>query len=61
MKTVILSVAVSEKQVEVLKALSRQSGQSVSSLVRQGINLIMGVYGYAKQESKECPLDKVAD
>jgi len=64
MKVVILSVSVSDEQREELKALSSQTGQSVSNLVRQGINLVMGVYGHGKRKdtaSQECSLDKVAD
>lgn len=51
MKAEILSVAVSKTQREALKALSLKTGQSVSNLVRQGINLVMGVYGHAKKDN----------
>jgi len=55
MKTIILSVAVSKEQNEALRVLSKLHGQTVSNLVRQGINLILGVY--RGEASKKCSLD----
>lgn len=60
MKTIIKSIAISEQQNEALILLSKQSGQSVSNLVRQGINIIVGVYKDDGQ-IKTSSLDKVAN
>jgi len=43
-KPTILSVAITPTQLKALKELSLRNNQSVSSLVRQSINLILGVY-----------------
>lgn len=44
MKTVIMSAAVSKEQVEALKKIQERTGLSRSNLIRQAINLVMGVY-----------------
>jgi len=49
-KTVILSVAITANQLAALKELSQRTGQSVSNLVRQAINLVMGVYGSGQEK-----------
>ena len=56
MKVVILSVGVSPTQKEALHILSKQTGQSVSNLVRQGINQVLGGYGYGQATDKKCSL-----
>lgn len=56
MKLKIITISVSEHQDEALRQLKKETGQPVSSLVRQGINLILGVYGHGSK-AKERPLD----
>ena len=49
-KPTILSVAITPNQLEALKELSQRTGQSVSSLARQAINLVLGVYSSGKEK-----------
>ena len=60
MKVVIKCFSISKEQAEEIERLQQVTGQSASSLVRQAINLLKGVYGYGQADEK-CPLDKVAD
>lgn len=43
-KSVMLTAAISKEQMEALKKVEQRTGMSRSKLVRQAVNLILGVY-----------------
>ena len=55
----IISFETTKTQIEALAEIQKRTGLTRSILIRQAINMVLGVYGHDK-DSQEHPLDQVA-